>query len=341
MKPHDKVECVQLHMERGVTAMCGDGGNDCGALRASHVGVALSDAEASIVSPFSSSNRSVMSCVELLRQGRGALATSFAGYKYMIMYGQTMGFVKIFSLYFSVTIPQNVWILVDGFITIGLSWAVTQSKPAKKLASSRPTSRILGPETMASVIGLVVMNWIFGCAAFGWLRSQPWYLCNEFDSSTVDYAKWWLLGDNYEAEILGLVTLFQFVNSAFVFNLGYKFRRGWYRNYVLLILWGAFVVIVSYIELAEPNKFGCMFRINCGSADVLEKLGYSRPNFYIESYNLEQGHNVLPKEFRWRLWGFSMGNVILGILWQAFFILGPVRKYFEKRYPLERLQLKR
>ncbi|KAG1230494.1 hypothetical protein G6F68_019285 [Rhizopus microsporus] len=36
MTPNDKVMCIQLHMEKGVTAMCGDGGNDCGALRAAH-----------------------------------------------------------------------------------------------------------------------------------------------------------------------------------------------------------------------------------------------------------------------------------------------------------------
>lgn len=84
MTPHGKVQCVQLHMERGITAMTGDGGNDCGALRAAHVGIAMSDAEASIVSPFSTSLRSVASCVELIRQGRAALATSITGYKYLI-----------------------------------------------------------------------------------------------------------------------------------------------------------------------------------------------------------------------------------------------------------------
>ncbi|KAJ2298884.1 hypothetical protein IWW55_004344, partial [Coemansia sp. RSA 2706] len=101
MKPQDKVRCTQMTMERGITGMCGDGGNDTAALRAAHVGIALSDAEAAIVSPFSSSNRSVMSCVELLIQSRAGLATSFANYRALILYGTTMTMHKIITFWFS------------------------------------------------------------------------------------------------------------------------------------------------------------------------------------------------------------------------------------------------
>jgi P-type E1-E2 ATPase len=46
------------------------GGNDCGALKAAHVGIALSEAEASVVSPFTSRSKSPQSVVDLLKEGK-------------------------------------------------------------------------------------------------------------------------------------------------------------------------------------------------------------------------------------------------------------------------------
>ncbi|KAI9277868.1 hypothetical protein BY458DRAFT_532460 [Sporodiniella umbellata] len=338
MTPAGKVECVQLHMERGVTAMTGDGGNDCGALRAAHVGIAMSDAEASIVSPFSTNHRSVASCVELIREGRGALATSLTGYKYLILYGQVMMMLKIFTFYFSVSISENIWIVVDIFITVFLTWAVSQSKAASKLAPQRPTAQLLGPQTLASCIGLVAINWVFLSCAYVLLFKQEWFRCNEFDARAVDMSKWMLLSDNFEGEILGFVCLFQFINSAAVFNFGYKFRQSFYRNYTLVVLWLLYLTIASYWLLADPNQFGCIFRFNCGTPQVLEKLGYLAPSTSITPYNTPLGHNVMPKDFRWKLWGLIIGNAVTALAYERFVVLGFVHNFLARVFPVNRLK---
>ncbi|KAI8975450.1 hypothetical protein BDF20DRAFT_914379 [Mycotypha africana] len=340
MTPTGKVKCVQLHMERGITAMTGDGGNDCGALRAAHVGIAMSDAEASIVSPFSTSVRSVRSCVELVRQGRGALATSITNYKYLVMYGQVMMALKIFTFYFSVTMSANIWILIDVFITVILTWAVSQSKAAPRLADTRPTAKLLGPQTLASGLGVVAINWAFLCGAFGMLYKQDFFRCHEFDASAVDISKWWLLADNYEASVLAVVCVFQFINNAAVFNFGYKFRQSFYKNYILSFLWLLYLAIVSAWLLADPNNFGCLFRINCGTKSVLAQVGYPVPSAYIEPYNVPLGHNVMPWDFRWRLWGLCMGNCLATILYEKLVVIGPVHTWLAKKYNVDKDPIK-
>ncbi|KAI8990019.1 hypothetical protein BDB01DRAFT_841879 [Pilobolus umbonatus] len=341
MTPVDKTVCVEMFMEKSITAMCGDGGNDCGALRAAHVGIAMSEAEASVVSPFSTSRRSVQACVDLIIQGRAALASSFASYKYLIMYGETMALSKFCTFYFTLSFSELNFIFIDAFITVFCSIAVTQAKAADKLSSHRPTSRILGPEVMLSVIGQIVINALFLMGGFIWLYSRDdFFRCNEWDSRATDIYKWWLLGDSFEADLLTFIVLYQFINAAMVFNYGYLYRAAWYRNYLLMVIFMTFIGLVSYWELADPNRFGCLMRLNCGNPDVLVSLGYSRPDFSIEEYNNSLGHNVLPKPFRYKLWMYSLFNMVAVHIWERFVILGPIRDWVRTRYPLDRYQVK-
>ena len=53
---------IIIHHFRYYVAMCGDGANDCGALKTAHTGISLSEAEASVASPFTSKEQNI-SCV--------------------------------------------------------------------------------------------------------------------------------------------------------------------------------------------------------------------------------------------------------------------------------------
>lgn len=89
MAPHQKVQVVRKYAGLGHTVgMCGDGGNDSGALRAAHTGLALSGkAEASVAAPFSTGEESLHAMVLLLREGRASLCTSFAAYRFIVVRG--------------------------------------------------------------------------------------------------------------------------------------------------------------------------------------------------------------------------------------------------------------
>ncbi|GFS05908.1 cation-transporting ATPase [Elysia marginata] len=60
--------CVRLHIY--TVGMCGDGANDCEALKAAHAGISLSEAEASVAAPFTSSVNNIECVVTAVRYSR-------------------------------------------------------------------------------------------------------------------------------------------------------------------------------------------------------------------------------------------------------------------------------
>uniref|UniRef100_K3X7V9 Cation-transporting P-type ATPase N-terminal domain-containing protein n=1 Tax=Globisporangium ultimum (strain ATCC 200006 / CBS 805.95 / DAOM BR144) TaxID=431595 RepID=K3X7V9_GLOUD len=321
MTPAGKVECVKLHMAAGaVTGMCGDGGNDCGALRIAHVGVALSDAEASVVSPFTSKTRSLQSIVDLVREGRGALATSFGSVKYLIMYG-LIGIGCRFVMYYNgVFISQFGFMYLDGAILVGLSYSITRCRPQKVLGSERPTSSLVGPTTLFSLVGAWVIHELFLFGGIKYVMGQVWYC--PFSPANVNLVHWWELQDSNLGSSLWFLVCWQQMVTGITMSLGSKFRRPVWRNYFLMFYYVLLFVVLCILFLGPPTRFTDQFRV-ASSTNVV-----TLPDI------------PLPVSFRWELFGIGMANTVTAILYEYLIVLGPVRNYFRAKYHKDVLPLK-
>jgi len=100
--------------------MCGDGANDCAALKEANVGLSLSDAEASIAAPFTTKVFEIKTFIRLLSEGRCALVTSFQCFKWMAMYS-LIQFISVSTLYvFGSALTDNQFLYIDLFSILPL-----------------------------------------------------------------------------------------------------------------------------------------------------------------------------------------------------------------------------
>jgi hypothetical protein len=259
-KPADKVSVVTSFATNGYTTlMCGDGQNDCGCLKAAHVGVALSNAEASIVAPFTSLDKALPAVLEVLREGRCALASTVSAYSYYIIYGQLETFLQVLSAYFAVTLAEWCWVFLDGLFSMSLAFSIPLSQAAHQLTSRRPTDRLLGAETLFSVCGVLAWNFFFMVLALVVLFQQDWFQCRKWSASGGDLLE---IVDNYEASVMFLVGGYQYIASAIVMNFGYTFRQPWYRNFVFVFLVSTWTILMVVVALCE-SPISCLFRVNC------------------------------------------------------------------------------
>ncbi|KAK4337200.1 hypothetical protein RND71_043299 [Anisodus tanguticus] len=99
MSPDQKQQLIELLQSVDYyVGMCGDGANDCGALKAAHAGVSLSETEASVASPFTSKKPNISCIPKLIQEGRASLVTAFGILKYMACYSLTQ-FLSVIILY--------------------------------------------------------------------------------------------------------------------------------------------------------------------------------------------------------------------------------------------------
>lgn len=159
MSPESKASLIDALQNTGLSVgMCGDGANDCVALKTADVGISLSDTEASIAAPFTSRIPDISCVVKLLREGRAALTTSFQCFKYMALYSMIQ-FVSVTLLY---SLDRNFtdyqYLLIDLPILLPLAATMSYTKAASKLSKRLPIANLLSAPVLCSILGQTIIQ---------------------------------------------------------------------------------------------------------------------------------------------------------------------------------------
>eukprot|EP00440_Ansanella_granifera_P051896 gb/GFBE01056266.1/.p1 GENE.gb/GFBE01056266.1/~~gb/GFBE01056266.1/.p1 ORF type:complete len:1328 (+),score=229.68 gb/GFBE01056266.1/:1-3984(+) len=283
MKPDDKIKVITLWQQHGphgegtVTGMTGDGGNDCGALRTAHAGIALSEAEASMVSPFSSSRGfhetgfiSLSAVVQLIKEGRACLATNMATFIFFMVYNLIVTSSKIMMvMWMDITYSEWQFIVTDVGLAMIMISTMVRCRPADKLAPYSPSASLFGTSTIATVVLVLGIYWITVGSTLLLLQYGPGESFYEFSTTLlleIPSQQWTKKSDNYVTEILWLIAMVVLLTSGFMLCYGHIHRQPVGKNWRICGLYVAGICFVLALTWAKPGEFSCLFRVNCDSA---------------------------------------------------------------------------
>ncbi|XP_031832819.1 polyamine-transporting ATPase anne boleyn isoform X2 [Nomia melanderi] len=282
MSPDQKQQLVQELQSLGYyVAMVGDGANDCGALKAAHTGISLSDTESSVASPFTSREINISSVLTVIREGRAALVTSFGIFKYMASYSLTQ-FISVMLLY---SIESNLtdieFLYIDLFIIsiFAFFFGRTQAYDGP-LVKTTPLNSLISTTPILSLVTQILIVAIFQCGSLWHLQQMDWFKPFNATAKSLEDKDDVGCTENYT---LFIISSMQYIILAVAFSKGHPYRKSLFTNYglltafIFLSLFSVYLAtfpfdwLVDWFELVVPQSVSFRFIL----------IGYGAANFVI------------------------------------------------------------
>ncbi|KAK0626684.1 hypothetical protein B0T14DRAFT_421988 [Immersiella caudata] len=225
MSPDEKHELVEkLQSIDYCAGFCGDGANDCGALKAADVGISLSEAEASVAAPFTSRVFDITCVPEVIREGRAALVTSFSCFKYMSLYS-AIQFTSVTFLYASASnLGDFQFLFIDLALILPIAVFMSWGGPFPELSRKRPTADLVSRKVLTPLLGHVCICIAIQTLVFVAVRQQPWFIPPMVNPEKSNV-------ENSENTVLFLTSCFEYIFAGVVLNAGRPFRQSALQNW--------------------------------------------------------------------------------------------------------------
>ncbi|RDA92278.1 hypothetical protein CP533_5486 [Ophiocordyceps camponoti-saundersi (nom. inval.)] len=261
MSPDEKHELVdKLQSLDYCCGFCGDGANDCGALKAADVGISLSEAEASVAAPFTSRVFDIRCVLEVIREGRAALVTSFSCFKYMSLYS-AIQFTSVSFLYAKASnLGDFQFLFIDLLLILPIAVIMGWAGPAANLCRKRPTADLVSRKVLTPLLGVMGICIFVQGAAYLTVREQPWYLPPKIshDESNIE---------NSENTALFLISCFEYIFAGVLLNAGPPFRQPFTQNWPFIFTIALALLATTYTVLVPARWLGELMELTPMSWD--------------------------------------------------------------------------
>lgn len=246
MSPDEKHELVEkLQSIDYCCGFCGDGANDCGALKAADVGISLSEAEASVAAPFTSRVFDITCVPEVIREGRAALVTSFSCFKYMSLYS-AIQFTSVSFLYASASnLGDFQFLFIDLLLILPIAIFMGWTGPFPVLCRKRPTANLVSRKVLTPLLGQIAICILIQAVAFQAVRRQPWFIPPHLDRERSNI-------ENSENTTLFLVSCYEYILSGIILSVGPPFRQSMSHNSPFVVTIVVALLFSSYM-LFDPS----------------------------------------------------------------------------------------
>lgn len=248
MSPDEKHELMlQLQKLDYTVGFCGDGANDCGALKAADVGVSLSEAEASVAAPFTSQVFDISCVLDVIKEGRASLVTSFACFQYMTLYS-AIQFISITILYGrGSNLGDFQFLYIDLFLIVPIAIFMSWSKPFDKIVKKRPSANLVSPKILVPLLVDILIVLLFQAVPWIIVQHKPWYIKPVIGNDDTVQSS-----DN---TVLFFISNFQYILIAIVLSVGPPYREKMSKNIGFIIDIALSVLVSVLLMFLSPESF--------------------------------------------------------------------------------------
>jgi len=322
--PDNKTQLVtSLQNEGFQVLMCGDGANDCGALKAADVGISLSQEEASIAAPFTSTEFDISCIINVLNQGKCALVTSVEIFKYMIVFSLTEYFSMILMLVRNTFLSDFEGLWIDCIITLPLSTLLPLTDAYQKLNYRRPFYVLTSFPVALSIFSQFFINIIFQLG--GYLLMNLLFPENKFPKARNCHNKDICLDNS----LIFYISFCQYLFSGLVYINAAPFKKKVYSNILLFIFIILSFSYIFYIILYN-DKFSKNYLKIIGFPDEKDIKGDIDNKDDIPNFGIK---------FKFYLCIYCFINFLFSLFFEKIIVKCLTRKWLSKQHSKNKNQL--